>query len=348
MLDARPAFAIHSVLDLLHESAPHFQGRSTGEVERLRAFLTAKIAAAGLARDLTAFALEDLETSQSAYSLAAAARALRLSGQISDDGLALLERAAGRLILRNEFVDLDHFPPHWQPETTALAEVVHALVSAGRRADRSIEKLRRMAEEHGEMASALERLHSLQTASCCRHSTDCSPRQLPDHLPTSLGPVFDLEIEDQNGTRSNLGELVLGRPSIIAFFYTRCMNPLKCSRTISRLTKLRARLDAEISQPVLVAGMTYDPAFDLPDRLFNYGRSRAMHFSEACLLLRTTGSFQPFVEHLGLGVGYGDSTVNAHQIEWFLTDVDGSVAVSGARRHWDEDELVVLLKNLVG
>ena len=44
-----------------------------------------------------------------------------------------------------------------------------------------------------------------------------------------------MELEDQDGARVTFGEFFAGKPSVVAFFYTRCDNPNKCSLTITKL-----------------------------------------------------------------------------------------------------------------
>lgn len=346
LVTARPTPPAGVLLLLLRESAPHFQGRGTGEAERLRAYLMVAIAAAGHAAAVLPLALGDLATGESAATLAAAARTLRLAGEVPAGAVAALRRAADRLSGRDEFVDLDHYPPRTASETTALGELVQALFACGRQADADVAALRQMAGEHGGFDPTVAKLLAGEPPSCCsvaRASTAVADD--PHPLARTLAPVLGVEVEDQGGVRRTLGEVICGRPSLIAFFYTRCMNPLKCTRTITRLADLRRRLDADGTE-ALVAGISYDPAFDLPDRLARYGRDRGMRFAPDCLLLRTTGAFAPIAEHLSLGVGYGDSTVNFHRIEWLISDASGTVVHSDTRSHWNEGALTDTLAEL--
>ena len=55
-----------------------------------------------------------------------------------------------------------------------------------------------------------------------------------------------VRIEDQSGAKATMAELLAGRDTILAFFYTRCMNPARCSLTITRLAGL-ARSDRTIA-----------------------------------------------------------------------------------------------------
>ncbi len=64
------------------------------------------------------------------------------------------------------------------------------------------------------------------------------------------------------------GEFFRGQPSIVVFFYTRCDNPQKCSLTVSKLARVQQQLaERGLADQVRTAAITYDPGFDLPERL---------------------------------------------------------------------------------
>ena len=130
-----------------------------------------------------------------------------------------------------------------------------------------------------------------------------------------------------------------GRTCLIAFLYTRCMNPDKCSRTISKLARVCDLIEQRLpGNAAMVAGISYDPAYDLPQRLRRYGDDRGLRFGARCQLLRTAGPFAPVRAGLQLAVGYGSATVNRHRIELVLLDAVGRIADVKARRLWDENE----------
>jgi cytochrome oxidase Cu insertion factor (SCO1/SenC/PrrC family) len=93
----------------------------------------------------------------------------------------------------------------------------------------------------------------------------------------------------------------------------------------------------------VIAGITYDPDYDLPERLYRYGADRGMVFDERCQLLRTTGSFAPIRDGLELAVGYGSATVNRHRIELLFVDPAGNVVAANLRRLWDERDALAAL-----
>src|SRR6185312_16727652 len=93
--------------------------------------------------------------------------------------------------------------------------------------------------------------------------------------------------EDHDGATVTFKEFFQGQPSIVVFFYTRCDNPLKCSLTITKLARIQQLLDAEgVADQINTAGITYDPGFDLPERLLNYGTHRGVRFASHHRLLR--------------------------------------------------------------
>jgi cytochrome oxidase Cu insertion factor (SCO1/SenC/PrrC family) len=100
---------------------------------------------------------------------------------------------------------------------------------------------------------------------------------------------------------------------VVAFFYTRCDNPHKCSLTITKLAALQGSLEERgLAGALKVAAITYDPDFDLPNRLRLYGNDRGMRFGEDARFFRATSGFQEIRRRFDLGVNYGASTVNRH------------------------------------
>ena len=302
-----------SLTAMLAEESPLFAGRGTNEVERLRGYVLASFESAGLPAEAVPFVLEELETGHNPYTVAGAARALRGADDVPAEAAALLAAAIERLQVGDDVVAFDRFEPG--PSSGATVTVL------------------------GELAETLALLQP-RGGSCCstRHAE-------PLRAPNGSGrlAIDELELEDQDARRLSLGEAFAGRPTALGFFYTRCNNPQKCSLTVTRLGQLARRIDAE-GHDANVAGVTYDPRFDRPERLRRYGLDRGVVFSERCLLLRTAGPFDPLQEAFGLGVGFGPVTVNRHRLDLVVLDPSLAVAARFERRLWDEDEVVDALR----
>ena len=299
-------------LAMLREDALLYRGRGTTEAERLRAFVMARLARGGLADAMTAYVVEELESGTNPYTVAAAARAVQAMSAPPLDTVSLLEGAIERIRPVDDFVHLDVYPaPPGVAPTTAVAELVATLRQQESRAQ--------------------------PPDSCCCAGGEAAE---PHPLAPSIGALRDVELQNQDGTTARFAETFGGRAGVIAFFYTRCMTPDKCSRTVGLLGQVHKRVRNERPESqAVVAGITYDPDYDLPHRLYRYGVDRGLVFSETCQLLRSVGPFAPIRETLQLGVGYGDSTVNRHRIELILIDRAGEISARKLRRLWEADEI---------
>jgi protein SCO1/2 len=143
-------------------------------------------------------------------------------------------------------------------------------------------------------------------------------------------------LEDQDGRPERFEEFFRGKPSIVAFFYTRCDNPYKCSLTITKLAALQASLEERgLAGALKVTAITYDPEFDLPHRLRLYGSDRGVQFGKDARFFRITSGFQEIRQRFHLGVNYGASTVNRHQTEVYLLNEHGEISASFTRMRWE-------------
>lgn len=305
------------LLRLMDEDAPIYRGKGSSEVERLRAFVMVSLAKAGFADALMPYAIEELETGTNPYPIAAAARVARAASALPAGIDELIVGAIDRLRPIDEFVHFDSYPaPPGEGSMTASAEAIQTLAMVGPKT---------------KAANAVAQ----NAPSCC-----AGAEKEPDAVVRSIAGLCDIELENQDGTRVRFGELFGGRVSLIAFFYTRCMNPDKCSRTISQLADVHRLLRQSLPESTaMIAGITYDPGYDLPERLRRYGNARKLPFGEQCQLFRSTGSFAAIRDSLQLGVGYGSSTVNRHRIELLLVDQAGDAVDANTRRLWDAQDM---------
>jgi cytochrome oxidase Cu insertion factor (SCO1/SenC/PrrC family) len=325
-----------ALIAMLGEQSPVYDGLGSGEAERVRARLFLALADSVLPPAALPFILEELETGSDRVATAAAAIALRGAAGPVPEAEALLLKAMDRLTLADA-----PFTP--RPGRTALQEVVATLAglpSAGEASRQALGGLLASklpapgARAEAERAlAALDRRGDAPAISCCARPSRAEPvRPLTDAGPTRL--------QDQSGARLSFADFFHAEPAVLAFFYTRCMNPERCSLTVSKLARLQAGLGRRgLAGRVRVAAITYDPAFDLPSRLRAYGADRGFRFDARNRFFRTDGPVDPLRSLFDLGVGYGPSTVNRHRLELFVLDAGGALAASFTRRLWDEEEV---------
>jgi protein SCO1/2 len=332
-----------SLVALLDESSPIYDGLGTGEAERLRARIFLALAGPALPAAALPFVLEELETGADAAATAAAAVALRGVAEPVPEAEALLIRAMERLALAD-------VPVAGRAGRTALQEVIATLAGLASAGGAARDGLSRLLGTGllapGARAEAEQALAGLPEADgpsprrCCAAPAAADPVRPPaDPGPTRL--------QDQSGERLAFADFFHGRPAVLAFFYTRCMNPERCTLTVTKLARLQALLaERGLTGRVRVAAITYDPAYDLPERLRAYGAERGVRFDADNRFFRTEGPIEPLRSLFDLGVGYGPSTVNRHRLELLLLDSGGAVARSFTRRLWDEAEVLEALAAL--
>lgn len=271
----------------LRQDAPHTSGLSTADAERVRAHLLASFEGRDVPADVREVVAEELRTSASPTVLAGAARAVR--GLAADGGMdlaRLLHDAADRVATADIYV-------RWVPGAVAPAW---------------------MRSARGELLASLAEVNAAASG-----AARGAPEVVRALDPAMLDGVL---VEDQSGAEASLSRLFGGETTVLAFFYTRCMNPARCSLTITRLGAL-----ARSSDHRSVMAMTYDPAYDSPERMRRYGADRRFPFGERACLVRATEGWQEVRAAFGLSVGYGPVTVNEHARELFEVGPDLSAQV---------------------
>jgi protein SCO1/2 len=101
----------------------------------------------------------------------------------------------------------------------------------------------------------------------------------------------------------------------------------------------RLLTDKGIPDKIQIAAITYDPGFDLPDRLRIYAQERGLRLGPSCRVFRST-QLNMLRDHFGLGVSFLGSLVNRHRIEVFLLDSQGRIAARFERLRWKPEDVV--------
>lgn len=302
------------LVSILPEQHPLYRGRSANETARIRGYTLAAFEHVGLPADAVPYVLDELQNGDEAYLVAAAAKALRGAESPAAIGFALpcLEEAAKNIRYADAPVTFDVYKPSFPVQgcTTAAREI---------RATR---------QWIGEV-------------DCCA-------------IPSPAGPsrrrldLKEVQLENQDGGRTTFGEFFSGKPSVVAFFYSRCENVRKCSLTVTKLAALQRELSRRgLASRVRLSAITYDPGFDLPPRLKQYGQERGVLFGEDVAFFRVLEGFDAVRAELGLGVNFAGTIVNRHRIELYLIDAKGRLASARTRLSWTEKEVADRLESLL-
>jgi cytochrome oxidase Cu insertion factor (SCO1/SenC/PrrC family) len=344
--------------DLLREDHPYYNQCGAATIVRMRGWVLLAMARTRPPDAAIVFILEELDAGVDPYLVAASARALRSHPHPSPDLAPFVMHALANIRYRDEPMAFEHYGEYAvsSTDTSAVRELLKTLAWLGPKARNVLSELKALRAQRGKFPhkTSIELSRAIQAIGDDDQSDEPNDRSCCDTFPNGVTgvsfrtvdprrnsePVESVLFEDQDGERITFRQFFSGRPSILAFFYTRCDNPLKCSLTIAKIAKVQALLRAEgLADQVRTAAITYDPAFDLPERLRVYGRDRGMQFSENHRMLRATDDNDLLRRHFELGVNFVGSLVNRHRIELYILDASGRTVAFFERIRWDEREV---------
>jgi protein SCO1/2 len=308
--------------------------------------------------------LEELENGRDAYLTAGAARSLRGLDTPTSLVVPFLLKAVENITYVDDALTFEHYKPRWPLTnyTTALTEIFRTFGWLGANAKSALPNLEGLREERheefsrpvrAEIENAIDRIRSDENVAhyCCSPAPANSCLMVHDlqKKPSKGISISDIELEDQEGNTLAFGTFFGRKPSIVAFFYTKCDNPNKCSLTITKLARLqKAIVEQQLDGLLRTAAITYDPEYDLPRKLKAYGENRAMTFSDDDQMFRVRSGFRELREYVQLGVNFTGTTVNRHRIELFVLDSRGEMVATFTRLRWDIQEVLEQAKALMG
>ncbi|MEM1297320.1 MAG: SCO family protein, partial [Verrucomicrobiota bacterium] len=296
--------------------------------------------------------LEDLDTSTHAYSVAAAARALRSTPKPESRFAPFVLKALKNVRSHDEpisFDAYDEFPDSLDAPTAVgeLMETLRWLGPAARAVHSELGQFQGLSARHrAELDSILDGIaepEDGESADCCQVDTATPKGSLGwfPKLRCACRGLDDVVFEDQDAQRFTFKQFFHGSPSIVAFFYSRCDNPLKCSLTVTKLAQIQQLLNSSGKRDqIKTAAISYDPEFDRPERLHQYGEDRQFRFGSDHRMLRTIRGFETLRQSFELGVNFSETIVNRHRVELFLLDSCGRIAGSFERIRWENEEVV--------
>lgn len=345
--------------ELLREDHPLYDQRGTATTVRMRGWVLLALARTGVPDAALIFVLEELDTGTDPYLVAAAARALRSYPSPTAAFAPFVMRSITNIRYHDEPLSFEKYGEYARSSTgtSAIRELLATLAWLGpyaRGVLDEVQALRSKQEGLGkkfftDVDRAVEAIRGANQVAARGAQKDCCalPNGLSNTFSWALGsrrdsqPIERTVFEDHDGKSITFAELFRGHPSIVVFFYTRCDNPLKCSLTVTKLARIQKLLEKEgLAEQINTAAITYDPAFDLPARIRNYGKDRDVRMSAGHRMLRAIDGLGALRKHFQLGVNFIESLVNRHRIEAYVLDREGRIAALFERLHWEEREVV--------
>jgi len=353
-----------ALVTLLAENHFIYHNKSSKGIIRIRGYIMAAFKDIMTPESAIPFILSELQNSKSPYMIAAAAKALCGLPNPIEEAATELVYLLDTYLYRDIPSSFDNIQPEWpnSNSTTTVLEILKTLEWYKIHAKWALEPLanfKKMAEQDqlyltDKVEIQLNKtLYSINNAlpTCCQISI--KELQLDQIHSYSIYErneciVADIALEDQTGEIQPFHSF-FNQPAIVVFFYTRCDNPNKCSLTISRLAQLQQILQKEkMDQEVRIAAFTYDPFYDNPTQLHQYGTNRGLLFNQQTKAFRSrVKDFEQLKSYFNIQAAYQGEIVSAHTIELYILDHQGQTATAYTRLSWDEEEIIKNLKDLL-
>ena len=344
---------------LLREEHSLYGQRGAATIVRMRGWVLLALARAGVSDAALIFVLEELESGLDPYLVAAAARALRSYPSRNDTFAPFVMRALTNIRYHDEPISFESYGEYAVAATgtSAVRELLATLAWLGPHAAGVLDEVRLLRKQGSGLPAKFrldidraiqairgpERSDPPAAPACCGAPATGVERtsSWPPNERRSCAPIASAVLQDHDGATITFKEFFTGQPAIVAFFYTRCDNPLKCSLTVTKLARVQALLQAQgLAERIHTAAITYDPGFDLPERLRVYGKDRGVRLDAHHRMLRAADGNDALRGYFELGVNFIESLVNRHRIELYILDAQGRIAVCFERIHWEEADVV--------
>lgn len=179
-------------------------------------------------------------------------------------------------------------------------------------------------------------------------STPNSPdNQSELHLPQSGEPAPDFDLVNQDGRAVRLSDYK-GKIVALNFIYTRCPLPTYCPRLMEEFDAAQKLLKDVMGRDVVFLTLTFDPRFDTPAVLKQYGGRYKADYASWQLLsgepeeIRKVASF--------FNVAYWISpqgTIESHTLSAAVVDRTGRVAQFYSGQRWNASDLVRDVRELL-
>lgn len=342
--------------ELLSERHPVYEERPSYQMNRIRGYVMASFKEAGLSDSSFNFLLEELQNGRTAYMVAAAARGLRGAKRPSSQFVGYLFQALQNMRYHDDSLDLSVFKPTWplKNPSSARKEVFLTFQWLKGYAKGALPELKALLRNNVDFDSqmrvviqetieVIEKDSRKLDLSCCEVDGK-EERNFSSVLKEirNVKSIGHLEVQNQDGTSKHLGEFTGHKSAVVAFFYTRCMNPNKCTLTINKMGWLQKKLaNLGLQDEVNLLAFTYDPAYDTSPKMQLFGENRGVDFGSNMNMLRTKPEdFLILSDFFELGVNHVSSTVNQHRLELYLLNKNGSVQTSYTRIQWEVDKVL--------
>lgn len=135
------------------------------------------------------------------------------------------------------------------------------------------------------------------------------------------------------------------RPTVMTFLFTRCGDPTMCPATAARLADLGRRVSEEGWKDVRLVAVSFDPEYDTPGILRQYGEAVGMDSSVFELLTGDPEAIEALLRKVGVRTISENGTI-IHNLVTLLADDHGRIVLRQDGSRWSADAIFERLKEM--
>lgn len=154
--------------------------------------------------------------------------------------------------------------------------------------------------------------------------------------------LAEVELRNQNDQPVAFEQL-RGRPTLLTFIYTRCPMPEMCPATTLRFQQVQQALSEEERTRVRLLSVSFDPLYDTPEILAEYGELWDVDTSFWSLLTGSDESIRTLASAYGVWYEQGEDGNFRHPMYSLILFPDGALHQVLLGSTWDSKEVAAKL-----
>jgi len=158
--------------------------------------------------------------------------------------------------------------------------------------------------------------------------------------------AYDFRLVNQDNQPVRLSEF-RGKTVLVSYIFTRCPMPTMCPLVTSKMAQVQAQVNKILKDKVVLVSISFDPAYDTPEVLREYGERYGADFSNWQFLTGDAAEIQAAAQDANViyeDMGEGNFT---HNMNTVLIAPDGTVRQRFRGSGWNARDVVEGIQGIV-
>lgn len=159
--------------------------------------------------------------------------------------------------------------------------------------------------------------------------------------------AYDFRLVNQDGQPVRLSDL-RGKAVLVSYIFTRCPMPTMCPLVTSKMAQVQAAVNKALKDRVMFVSISFDPAYDTPEVLKEYGERYSADFFNWEFLTGDATEIKAAAQDANViyeDMGEGNFT---HNMNTVLIGPDGAVRERFHGSGWKVSDVVESVQQVVG